>query len=148
MKNLNKIETAAWTSLVRAQQILLDKIEQELKSNDLPSLDWYDVLWALESAHEGRLRLNDIGKLVLLNKYNVTRLINRLEDKRLVSKENCSQDGRGVFACITPEGKEIRKKMWYFYRKVLNQDFLSNYNDKELIQMSSLMKRVVTNNQD
>lgn len=148
MKNLNKIETAAWTSLVRAQQVLLDKIENELKTNDLPSLDWYDILWALENTSGGRLRLNDIGKIVLLNKYNVTRLINRLEKNGLVSKENCSQDGRGVFACITPKGKKIRKKMWHFYRKVLYNSFLSNYSEDELIQMSSLMKRVVINNQD
>lgn len=148
MKSLNKIETAAWTSLIRAQQILLDKIEEELKSNDLPSLDWYDILWALESSPEGRLRLIDIGKIVLLNKYNVTRLVNRLVKNGLVSKENCTQDGRGIFACITPKGKEVRKKMWYFYRKVLNNSFLSNYNEDELKQMSSLMKRVVTKNQD
>ncbi len=148
MKSLNKIETAAWTSLIRAQQILLDKIEAELKSNNLPSLDWYDILWALENTSEGRLRLNDIGKLVLLNKYNVTRLVNRLVKNELVSKENCSQDGRGIFACITPKGKEVRKNMWYFYRKVLNNSFLSNYSEDELMQMSALMKKVVINNQD
>lgn len=148
MKKLNKVETQAWTSLIRAQQILIDKIERELKAHGLPPLNWYDILWALESSPEGRLRLNDIGNVVLLNKYNVTRLVNRLEEKGLVSKTNCQQDGRGIFACVTEKGKETRKKMWYFYRNILNKKFFSNYSEDELINISSLMKRIVNIDQN
>lgn len=143
MKKLNKTQTRAWTSLIKAQQLLIDKIERELKAHGLPPLSWYDILWAIESSKEGRLRLNDIGNVVLLNKYNVTRLVNRLEEKGLVSKETCPQDGRGIFACITEKGRDTRKKMWYFYRNVLNKKFFSNYSEDELINISSLMKRII-----
>lgn len=148
MKKLNKIETQAWTSLVRAQQIMIDKIERELKAHGLPPLNWYDILWALESSPEGRLRLNDIGNVVLLNKYNVTRLVNRLEEKGLVSKTSCPQDGRGIFACITDKGKETRQKMWYFYRNILNKNFFANYDEAELVNISSLMKRIINPDQN
>ena len=143
MKNLNQKETNAWMSLVRAEQILIDKIEEELKSKGYPPLNWYDVLWALENSSEGRLRLNDVGNIVLLNKYNVTRLVNRLVSKGLVSKEHCSQDGRGIFACITKEGKKIRKDMWDVYRRVLKESFSSNYTEEELTQLAELMQKII-----
>jgi len=79
---LTKDETKAWMGLIKAQQHLTGKVEEKLKKNGLPPYSWYDVLLELDKAPGGSLRLNELGKKVLLNKYNVTRLIDRLEKKR------------------------------------------------------------------
>ena len=91
-------ETNAWMGLIKAQQHLTDKVEEELKRNGLPPYSWYDILLELDKAPDGSLRLNDLGKKVLLNKYNVTRLIDRLEKEELVSRDACPDDGRGKMA--------------------------------------------------
>ena len=135
-------EASAWIGLVQAQQCLIDKVEQELKEKDLPPLSWYDVLWELERSDDGRLRLNDLGKRVLLDKYNVTRLAQRLEDEGLVKRDQCPNDGRGITATITEKGKKLRKKMWPVYEEVVRENFLCKFNKKELAELKNFVERL------
>jgi len=135
-------EASAWTGLVQAQQCLIDKVEDELKKKGLPSLSWYDVLWELERSEDGSLRLNDLGKRVLLDKYNVTRLVQRLEDEGLLVRNQCKIDGRGIFACITEKGKKLRKKMWPVYEEVVRENFLCKFNNKELLELKNFIERI------
>lgn len=135
-------EASAWIGLVQAQQTLVDKVEVELKKKGLPSLSWYDVLWELELSEGGILRLNDLGKRVLLDKYNVTRLAQRLEDEGLVIRDRCPKDGRGITAAITEKGRKLRKKMWPVYEKVVRENFLCKFNSKELKELSNFIERI------
>ena len=139
---LTSNETKAWLGLIKSQQILVDKVEEEFKNNSLPPLSWYDVLLELDKAPEGSLRLNDLGEKVLLSKYNVTRLIDRLENEGLVSRDACPVDGRGKFACITQKGRKLRKKMWPKYYNVIKEHFLSKFNSKELTQFIKSIERI------
>lgn len=135
-------ETTAWMGFVKSQQYLIEKVEEKLKKNGFPSLSWYDVLLELDKAPEGSLRLNDLGKRVLLDKYNVTRLIDRLEKEGLVSRDACPVDGRGKFACITEKGRKLRKKMWPVYYSVIKENFLSQFNKKELSQFIQCIEKI------
>lgn len=135
-------ETKAWIGLVKAKQHLVDMVEEELKKAGFPPLSWYDVLWELESADSGVLRFNEIGDRVLLDKYNVTRLIQRLEKEDLVSRTKCSVDGRGQVACITDKGKKLRKQMWKVYERVVRENFLCKYNKKELKEFQNFVERL------
>lgn len=138
-------ETDAWKALVRAQQYLLGAVEDALKQEGLPPLTWYDVLWELERARPAGLRLNDLGKRVLLDKYNVTRLVSRLEKEGLVRRRACPGDGRGVFALITPRGERLRKEMWPVYRATVKKLFLSRFGEREISQIGKLLGRVIEN---
>jgi len=141
-KKWTETEASAWTGLVQAQQTLIDKVEQELKKKGFPSLSWYDVLWELERSEGGILRLNDLGKRVLLDKYNVTRLAQRLEEEGLVVRNQCPNDGRGITASITEKGKKLRKKMWPVYEKVVRENFLCKFNSKELKELKNFIERI------
>jgi len=135
-------EASTWIGLVQAQQSLIDKVEEELKKKGLPSLSWYDVLWELERAENGMLRLNDLGKRVLLDKYNVTRLAQRLEEEGLVERGQCPNDGRGRTAALTDKGRKLRKKMWPVYEKVVRENFLCKFNKKELKEFKNFIERI------
>ncbi|MEM7007690.1 MAG: MarR family transcriptional regulator [Thermodesulfobacteriota bacterium] len=135
-------EASAWIGLVQAQQSLIDKVEDELKKNGFPCLSWYDVLWELERSENGRLRLNDLGNKVLLDKYSVTRLAQRLEEEGLVQRGQCPNDGRGITAQITNKGKKLRKQMWPIYEKVVRENFLCKFNKKELKELKNFIERI------
>ena len=141
-KKWTDVETSAWVGLVRAQQHLLNKVEEALKDSGFPPLTWYDVLWELDRAPDGSLRLNEIGKRVLLDKYNVTRVVQRLENEGLVSRSACPVDGRGVFACITDKGRNLRKKMWPVYESAVREHFLSRFGKKDIAELSRFMDRI------
>lgn len=141
-KNWTDSQTSAWTGLVKAQQHLLNKVEEELKKNGFPPLTWYDVLWELDRHPDGSLRLNELGKRVLLDKYNVTRLVQRLEEEGLVSRTACPIDGRGIVACITEKGRKLRNEMWPVYERTVREHFLSKFGKREIAELDKFVKRI------
>lgn len=138
MKENEELIFKAWAKLIRTQQRLLDAVEDALKESSLPPLSWYDVLLELNREKNKCLRLQDIGARILLTKNNVTRLIDRLEQEKLVARKRCPQDGRGVFAHITPEGQALLKKMWPVYRAAVQAHFGRHLTEKDLSNLIGL----------
>ena len=100
-QKLSDIETRAWIWFVKSQQSVLEIVDNKFKAGGFPPLSWYDLLLELEKAKGGRLRQKELGELILLSKYNVSRLLDRLEKQGFIKREPCEEDTRGVFAVIT-----------------------------------------------
>ena len=105
---------AAWTRLITASRVLLDRIEAALKAGGLPPLGWYDALWELEQA-EGGLRPFELQERLLLPQYGMSRLLDRLVGAGLVERLAVEEDGRGQRVRITAEGRAVRGRMWPVY---------------------------------
>lgn len=138
-------ETAimAWARLLRAQQVLLERVEADLKQADLPPLEWYDVLLELKREESGRLRQFELGGKVLLSKYNLSRLLDRLEDAGLVRRQACKEDGRGTDVTITAAGRALQKRMWPVYRQAIGRHFARHLSTGEAEQLADLAKRLI-----
>jgi len=132
----------AWARLIRAQKTALEGVEADLKKNGYPPLIWYDVLLELGRANGGRLRHGDLNAELLLPKHNLSRLIDRMEKKALVSRKTCESDGRGSFVCITAKGRQLRKKMWPIYEAAIDRYFTSKFSPKETKALARLLGRV------
>ncbi|MFL6623084.1 MAG: MarR family winged helix-turn-helix transcriptional regulator [Sulfurifustaceae bacterium] len=142
-EKLSEITLAAWARLMRAQQTLLERVEADLKKAELPPLGWYDVLIELNRADDGRLRQFEVGDKVLLSKYNVSRLLDRLEQEGLVRREACKEDRRGAHVAITREGKALLKKMWPVYERAITEYFARHLSEGETAQLAELMQRLI-----
>ena len=136
-------ETAirAWTRLLRAQQLLLERVEADLKRAELPPLAWYDVLLELNRTAEGRLRQFELGDKVLLSKHNLSRLLDRLEAEGLVERQACAEDRRGAHVAITRAGKTLQKKMWPVYERAIARHFADRLSGDEAAQLAQLLQR-------
>jgi len=133
----------AWARLLRAQQVLLDRVEADLKAAGLPPLGWYDVLLELNRVETGRLRQFEICEKVLLSKYNLSRLLDRLEQEGLVKRQPCKEDARGAVVSITAAGRELRKKMWPVYERAIQQHFARVLSAQEAEQLAQVMGRLL-----
>jgi len=138
-------ETAvtAWARLIRAQQALLERVEADLKEAGLPPLGWYDVLLELNRVEEGRLRQHEICGKVLLSKYNLSRLLDRLEEEGLVKRQPCKEDGRAAVVGITAAGRALQKKMWPVYEQAIERYFARHLSAGEAQQLAELMGRMI-----
>ncbi len=134
----DEITIDAWARLVRAQQLLLERVEAELKRAGLPPLRWYDVLIELHRVPEG-LRQFEIGEAVLLNKYNVSRLLDRLEREGLITRHVCESDARGAQVLITGKGNELLKQMWKIYGNAIDEHFGRYLSKKDVSSLSALL---------
>lgn len=141
---LADITVTAWARLIRAQQAMLERVEADLKTAGLPPLAWYDVLLELNRTDGGQLRQFEIGDKVLLSKYNVSRLLDRLEQEGMVSRQTCKEDRRGAHITITRRGKALVKKMWPVYAHGIEQYFARHLSAPEIEQLVTIMTRLIT----
>lgn len=111
----------AWARLMKASSLAMSHVEGALKQAGLPPLVWYDALLELERAGKDGLRPFELQRHMLLEQYNLSRLIARLESEGLVRREECAEDGRGHVVAITPAGKACRKRMWTIYGPAIQQ---------------------------
>ena len=122
MKTVPSQQTeTAWVLLIRVQQVLLGQVEAALKDVGMPPLSWYDVLLELSRNPSAGLRQYEIGERVLLNKHNLSRLIDRLESDGLVKRQACDIDGRGNIVKITGKGAQLKQEMWPVYAKTIQE---------------------------
>jgi len=113
----------AWAVLLTAHATLIERIEVALADAKLPPLGWYDVLWELEKTGGGRLRMHELARRVVLSRSNLTRLADRLEDAKLIGREDSLHDRRGYDCVITRAGLAMRKKMWPVYKGEIERLF-------------------------
>ena len=133
----------AWARFVTAQAMLLEHIEAAFSGADLPPLAWYDVLWILENADQGRLRMHDLARKAVVSRSNVTRLTDRMEKAGLVACSDCPVDGRGTVCELTARGRALRAKMWPVYKKQIDTLFGKHLDTREADLISTAFDRII-----
>ncbi len=141
-KHLSEAAIPAWAGFIRTAQHVLEKVELDLKSAGLPPLVWYDVLLELAREREGRLRHRDLHQRMLLAKYNLSRLIDRMEAEGLLVREPVADDARGAYIRITAEGKQLRKTMWPVYERAISAHFAERLDDSEMQELSRITSKL------
>lgn len=135
----------AWPLLLRAHAALTDAIGARLTAAGLPSLLWYDVLWALESAPDRRLRMGELADAMVLSRSHLTYLVGQLETAGLVSRRRSPEDGRGAYAGLTAEGAAMRARMWPVYRAALGELFVRPLRPAQAAAMAAGFRRLLAN---
>ena len=97
-------EEAAFLDLLRTCDLLSRAPALVLKAEDL-SATQYNVLRILRGAPEG-LPCGEIGSRMITRDPDITRLLDRLEKRELISRCRETKDRRMVMARITPEGAQ------------------------------------------
>jgi DNA-binding MarR family transcriptional regulator len=138
---MDRSTTTAWTALVSASRILIEKVEAALKSEGHPPLAWYDALLEIEKAGTDGLRPFEIKERLLLPQYGTSRLLDRLVKAGLLEREACADDARGQVIRITEQGRGVRRAMWPVYARVLSEEFESRLTAKDTAQLGSLLTR-------
>ena len=109
VKRANEERMAAWMALMQAHAAVVAGLEDKLvKDRGLP-LSWHEVLVHLAAAPDGKLRMQDLARSVLLSKSGVTRLVDRMEESGLVERTACASDRRVIYAAITDRAGSSRK---------------------------------------
>src|ERR1700704_5115009 len=133
----------AWAVLLTAHATLIEKIEAALAEAKLPPLAWYDVLWELEKAEGGKLRMHELARRVVLSRSNLTRLADRLEQARLIERADTERDRRGYDCVITRAGLAMRKKMWPAYKGQIERVFARHVTVEEARVIGDALARAV-----
>jgi DNA-binding MarR family transcriptional regulator len=102
-------EEAAFLDLLRTTDILSRGLVQVLKSEEL-SPTQYNVLRILRGA-AGDLACGEIGERMITRDPDITRLLDRLEKRGLISRCRENKDRRTVLTRITPRGLKVLARL-------------------------------------
>ncbi|PPG35991.1 MarR family transcriptional regulator [Pseudoclavibacter sp. RFBG4] len=94
----------AWESLFRAQVSIMRELRGEFSSNSM-SMNEYDVLFNVVREPQGRIRLRDLNRNVLITQSSVSRLVDRLVQRGFLVKIDDRLDLRSTLIEVTPEGR-------------------------------------------
>jgi DNA-binding MarR family transcriptional regulator len=101
---LDDAEARAWRGYMRMRTLLHAQIVRDLaREADLSGPD-YDVLSNVSEAEGRRVRLGDLAARMAWSKSRLSHHITRMERRGLVTREDCSSDGRGAFVVLTDAG--------------------------------------------
>jgi DNA-binding MarR family transcriptional regulator len=102
-------EEAAFLDLLRTTDLLSRGPAQVLKSEDLSS-NQYNVLRILRGAPDG-LPCGEIGNRMITRDPDITRLLDRLEKRGLISRCREAKDRRTVLTRIAPAGLKLLARL-------------------------------------
>jgi DNA-binding MarR family transcriptional regulator len=128
---------AAITSIMRAQQILLGRVDAVVKPYGL-TFARYEALVLLTFSKQGELPMSKIGERLMVHPTSVTNTVDRLVKAGLVAKRPNPNDGRGTLASITDEGREVVEAAT---RELIAMDFgLGEYDAEDCAQIFAVLR--------
>ena len=98
-----RLAVEAWESLFRAQHEIFDEVASDFTGTDLTQPE-YDVLLTVSRAPGMSARLRDVTANMLISQPSVSRLVDRMVTRGLVTKCSDPTDGRGALVTATERG--------------------------------------------
>lgn len=129
---------AAVTSVMRAQQLMLARVEAALKPFNL-SFARYELLTLLSFTRDGQMPMASASARLQVHPTSVTSTVNRLEADGLVRREPHPHDGRATLVVLTPLGRERATAA----AQVLNDDVFASpgLSPDDTTQLVSILAR-------
>lgn len=101
--NDRRLAIAAWESLFRAQHEVFEEISCDFDDTGLSQAE-YDVLLTVTRGKDRTARLRDVTANMLISQPSVSRLVERMVARGLVTKRPDPEDGRGSLVQATDAG--------------------------------------------
>jgi DNA-binding MarR family transcriptional regulator len=130
---------AAATSIMRAQQIVLARVDEVLRPYEL-TFARYEALVLLSFSRRGALPMGKMGERLMIHPTSVTNIVDRLEDQGFVRRVPHETDGRSTLVSITDAGRQIMERAT---KEVIASSFgLEALDEAQLDEMTRLVRTV------
>jgi DNA-binding MarR family transcriptional regulator len=121
-KSTAPIEQLLFLALLKTADALGREAEQLIRAADLTGTQ-YNVLRILRGAGAEGLACRGIGDRMITHDPDITRLLDRMEKRGLITRERQKDDRRVVKTRITPKGLELLKPLDHPMRDLHKRQF-------------------------
>lgn len=95
----------SWRALADRHARVTCALERVLQDEHGLGVSEFEVMERLAAPDKDQHRMQELAEAVYLSQSALSRLIGRLESEGLVTRAICSEDRRGIFACLTEQGR-------------------------------------------
>ncbi|MBQ9916923.1 MarR family transcriptional regulator [Microbacterium proteolyticum] len=104
-----EIRARGWRTLAALHGLIEAELERALGVVELSVVE-YTVLDALDRQDGWHMRMQQLARAAALSPSATTRLVNRLEDRGLLTRVLCADDRRGIYTELTPAGRSLYER--------------------------------------
>ena len=133
--------TSLWVRFLRFNLLSHKKLEADLEKQGLTPPQFY-VLATI--GYAGGLPFGEIGAKMMVTVSNLTGIVDRLEEKKLVSRKRDEHDRRVVHVVLTDKGAKLYKSTIPLFEKSISGIF-TNLDSVQQKELSALLRKL---NQD
>ena len=114
-----EVRAQGWRTLAALHGRIEDALEKALqRAHDLSVVE-YSVLDVLGRQDGWHMRMQQLARAAALSASATTRLVNRLEERGLLTRIVCADDRRGIYTELTPAGRELLERVRPVHDEVL-----------------------------
>jgi DNA-binding MarR family transcriptional regulator len=135
----SRYTTSLWIRFLRFNLVSNKKLQDDLERLDLTSPQFY-VLATI--GYAGELPFGEIGEKMMVTVSNLTGIVDRLEEKRLVVRERDARDRRVVRVTLTDKGMKVYKNTIPLFEKSISQ-FFSPLNKTQQKELAALLRKLI-----
>jgi MarR family 2-MHQ and catechol resistance regulon transcriptional repressor len=127
-----------WVVLARAFGAVSAQSAEDVARHGLTTTEFaiLEVLY-----HKGPLLLGEVQRKILVSSGGVTYLVDRLEAKGLVKRQECAEDRRARYAALTPEGEKLMGRIFPEHARRIARA-VSGLTRAEQLEASALLRKL------
>ncbi len=103
---LDDDEQRAWRAFIRAIPAVLAHIEATMKAEGITTDD-FRILSHLSQSDDDRARMSELAAHLATSRSRLTYRMDLLDGRGLTLRRSDPDDGRAVWACLTPTGRKL-----------------------------------------
>lgn len=135
-----RLAIAAWESLFRTQHEIFAEFSDDFSEETLTGGE-YDVLLTVTRGESSSARLRDVTANMLISQPSVSRLVDRMVSRGLLSKCPDPDDGRGAVVRATDRGVELFRRVATVHGRAIAAR-MAVLTDDELAQLKALTTKL------
>lgn len=145
---LSAQEEALWRAIMRLVKLLPRHLDSDLMRGAGVSASEYTTIMNLSEAPNRELRMNDLAMATGLSASRMTRLVDDLQSRSLVTKVASSTDARGNVARLTPRGVAKLRTAWPIHLESVRTLFFDHMDKADVKVVANALQSVADQLED
>jgi DNA-binding MarR family transcriptional regulator len=142
---LTGAEYRAWIGYRRMRARLDLQLARDLARDSGLSEPDYDVLSTISETAGQRMRLGELAARMLWSKSRLSHHITRMQQRGLVTREGCAEDGRGLFVALTPAGLRAIEAAAPGHVASVREHFIDLLTSDQIDTLAAITQTVLSN---
>jgi DNA-binding MarR family transcriptional regulator len=135
---LDDAEQRAWRSFLALHREVMSRTNRQLQADSQLSGADYEVLVALSEAEGGRLRPYELVHALQWEQSRLSHHIGRMQTRGLVTRDECTADGRGSVIALTPCGRATIEAAAPLHVAAVRQNFFDHLSPEQVAALEDL----------
>ncbi|MGR4010983.1 MarR family winged helix-turn-helix transcriptional regulator [Leucobacter sp. 1207-22] len=138
-----EIRARGWRTLAALHALIESELEAALAQAADLSVVEYTLLDALSRQDGWHMRMQQLARATALSPSAATRLVNRLEERGLLTRILCHDDRRGIYTELTQEGSALYLRARPVHERTLERVLKEAETHEELAPLAHALQEQI-----